>query len=99
MFLDRLATPAGLRLPASLRFLLALQRSDKQGDVFGTISSALVFGVAREEAPADSSSSHFEAKGVCDMLTMDKLWFFLLSFTSRRSGPLLQPHEEHLGEW
>ena len=59
------------------------------------------FGVRRctRGSPGRLFVSPFEAKGACDMLTMDKLWFVAVSFTSHQSGPLLRPHEEHPGEW
>ena len=67
-----LATPAGLRYPASLRLHLGQQtHGAEQGDVFGTISSALVLGIARAERLTECASSLFEHKGVCDEWCVD----------------------------
>ena len=46
-------------------------RGAGQGDVFGTISSALVLRTARAEGLAEFASSPKQAKGVCDEWYVD----------------------------
>ena len=46
-------------------------RGAEQGDVLGTIQSALVLGEARETHMQDFVSTPFEQKGVCDEWFVD----------------------------
>ena len=56
-------------LPSGCEF--STDRGAEQGDVLGTIQSALVLGDARESHLQDFLSSPFEQKGVCDEWFVD----------------------------
>ena len=56
-------------LPSSRAF--STDRGAEQGDVLGTIQSALVLGDARETHMQDFLSTPFEQKGVCDEWFVD----------------------------
>ena len=53
------------------RVTFATNRGAEQGDVLGTIHSALVLGEARDAHMRDFFSSPLEAKGVCDEWFVD----------------------------
>ena len=56
-------------LPSGRKF--STDRGAEQGDVLGTIQSALVLGDARESHLQDFLSTPFEQKGVCDEWFVD----------------------------
>ena len=58
-----------LALPSGCEF--STDRGAEQGDVLGTIQSALVLGDARASHLQDFLSSPFEQKGVCDEWFVD----------------------------
>ena len=75
-------------------------RGAEQGDVLGTIQSALVLGDARETYMQDFLSTPFEQKGVCDEWFVDDgqccvrpmLFRPVASRTGLRLWPPLAPH-------
>ena len=59
------------QLPSCSCWAPTAHPSTEHGDVFGTISGALVLSVAREQGLVDFASSLFEAQGVCDEWNVD----------------------------
>ena len=78
--LDRVATPSRLRYFPPHRCHLRYQPGGEQGDVLGTIQSALALEQARDAHLGEFFSNLLEAQGVCDEWFVDDGQVFVRPF-------------------
>ena len=94
--LDRVATPSRLRHLPPHRCQLRHQPGGEQGDVLGTVQSALVLGQARDAHLGEFLSNPLEAKGVCDEWFVEDWKVFIRPF---QFDPFLRALDSEKTAW